>query len=91
MFLSYEDTLMLETPQGGYKHTTLALLGVDFPLKPGWRNKLMKRDIPENLFLAAIHDSELPKISNKSKRKNALKEAHLRFSLQSANSPLDLP
>lgn len=73
MKLTYADTEMIETPKGGFKASTLALLGVDWPPAKGWRNSLVGEEVPEELFLEAVMDSELPPLP-KSERKARLRE-----------------
>lgn len=73
MKLTYADTGMIETPKGGFKASTLALLGVDWPPARGWRNRLVGEEVPEKLFLEAVKDSEIPPLP-KAERKARLRE-----------------
>jgi len=61
MKLTYEDTRMLETPKGGFKASTLRMLGIEWPPKSGWRDSLVGKEIAEDVFARAITDSESPK------------------------------
>jgi len=60
MKLTYEQTTMLETPKGGFKASTLRMLGEPSPLQKGWRYRIMQREVTEEQFAAAIADSEAP-------------------------------
>lgn len=75
MKLTYEDTRMLETAKGGFKSSTLAILGESSPPAKGWRSRIMQREITEAQFAAAIADSEIPP-RKKSKGQRKIEAAH---------------
>ena len=68
MKLTHRDTNMLRTPKGGFKYSTLKILGVPIPPTSGWRKRLTEQEIDEEAFAAAIRDSEIP-VKTKEERK----------------------
>lgn len=76
MKITYEDPEMLETPKGGFKRSTLELIGVEMPLQKGWRSKIIGKEIDDELFLAAVHDAEAPlKTNGERKRERKLRQS----------------
>jgi hypothetical protein len=91
MKITYEDTKMLETPKGGFKSSTLALVGVPWPTTKGWRSRLIDKEIPDELFIEAVQDAEMPPLPNAARRER-LRHCKSRYrSLSNPKKELDAP
>lgn len=55
MLLTKEKIERLQTGNGGYDKKTLALFGIKWPPKKGWKRKVVGKEVDENQYLKILN------------------------------------
>lgn len=59
MVLTKKDIENLQTGNGGYNKKTLALLGLKWPPKKGWKNKVIGKEVDDKKYFELLNSKSL--------------------------------